>query len=99
MPAGFDPTFFMYGEETDFCLRARRLGYRPLITPDAEIIHYRAASEPDRAAKLVRLLAAQATLFGKHWSRPAAHFGVAMLLLWAATRCFGGTALRWMSAS
>ena len=36
---GFDLRYFMYGEEADLCLRARRLGFRPMITPDAEIMH------------------------------------------------------------
>ena len=30
---GFNPLFFMYGEEADYCLRARQLGARPMIYP------------------------------------------------------------------
>ena len=37
---GFDPKFFMYGEEADLCARARALGARPMMMPDAQIIHY-----------------------------------------------------------
>jgi GT2 family glycosyltransferase len=87
---GFDPVFFMYGEETDLCLRARAQGYRPMITPDAAIVHHGAASEPSEAHKLVRLLAAHVTLFRKHWSPLAQRFGLAMLSLWALSRCAGG---------
>ncbi len=87
---GFDPDFFMYGEETDFCLRARALGHRPLITPEAEVIHHGGASETVRADKMVRLFAAHVTLFRKHWSRGARSFGAGMLWLWAATRTCGG---------
>ena len=36
---GFDPLFFMYGEEADLCLRAHALGARPVVTPDATIVH------------------------------------------------------------
>ncbi len=90
---GFDPAFFMYGEETDLCLRARQRGYRPMITPDAVIVHHGAASEPSEAHKLVRLFSAHVTLFRKHWSPPARRFGVAMLKLWALTRWIGGRAL------
>lgn len=36
---GFDPVFFMYGEDADLCARARKLGARPLFTPDATIVH------------------------------------------------------------
>lgn len=61
--AGFSPVFFMYGEDADLCLRARRvLGARPVITPEAEIIHYGGASEAVRADKMVRLLRAKVTL-------------------------------------
>jgi GT2 family glycosyltransferase len=86
---GFDPVFFMYGEETDFCLRARKLGYRPMITPEATIVHLQGASERIRAEKVVRLLAAHSTLVRKHWSRGKREFGLAMLWLWAGSRALG----------
>ena len=35
----------MYGEDADLCLRAARLGARPMITPEATIIHHGGASE------------------------------------------------------
>lgn len=41
---GFDPLFFMYGEEADLCARARRQGAAPRVTPDATIIHHGGAS-------------------------------------------------------
>lgn len=41
---GFDPAFFMYGEEADLCARARALGARPLVTPEATIVHLGGAS-------------------------------------------------------
>jgi len=90
---GFDPAFFMYGEETDLCLRARARGFRPMITPDAVLVHHGAASEPSEPHKLVRLLGAHVTLFRKHWSPLAQRFGLAMLALWVLTRWIGGIAL------
>ncbi|HEY6578832.1 MAG TPA: glycosyltransferase family 2 protein, partial [Rhizomicrobium sp.] len=42
---GFSPAFFMYGEDDDLCLRARRLGFRPAFTPSAAIIHYGRGTE------------------------------------------------------
>lgn len=86
---GFDPAFFMYGEETNLCLRAAKLGHKCLICPEATIIHYGGASEKVRAGKMVRLFTAKAQLFRRHWSAPAARFGVAMLDLWALTRLAG----------
>jgi hypothetical protein len=83
---GFDPAFFMYGEDADLCLRARRLGYRCLITPDAQIVHQGGASEKVRADKMVRLLTAKAQLFRRHWPAGLVPFGLQMLKLWAFTR-------------
>ena len=65
---GFDRAFFMYAEEADLCLRARRdLGARPLITPEAEIVHYGGLSDTIRADKMERLIRAKITLAEKHW--------------------------------
>lgn len=41
---GFDPLFFMYGEEADLCARARQHGAAPRVTPAATIIHHGGAS-------------------------------------------------------
>lgn len=65
---GFSPEFFMYGEEADFCLRAHRLGAKPMVTPDATIIHYGGASEKILADKMVKLLKAKRQLMKNHWS-------------------------------
>ena len=78
---GFDPLFFMYGEEADLCLRARRFGARPAITPTATIIHHGHASEPDRAEQRVKVLAGRISLMRRHES--AAFVRVARLLYMA----------------
>ena len=71
---GFNLTYFMYGEETDLCLRAtKQFGANPHFTPDAQIVHYGGASEPVRADKVVRLFKAKMTLIRHHfpkWRRP-----------------------------
>lgn len=83
---GFDPAFFMYGEEADLCWRALKLGKRCLINPDAQIIHYGGASEKVRADKMVRLFSAKAKLFKRHWRTVSASLGIFALDLWAASR-------------
>ncbi|ANT64905.1 glycosyltransferase family 2 protein [Prosthecochloris sp. CIB 2401] len=35
----FDERFFLYYEETDLCLRAKRSGWKVYFIPDAEVIH------------------------------------------------------------
>lgn len=36
---GYDPTFFLMYEETDWCARVRRAGYKIVYTPDAKVWH------------------------------------------------------------
>lgn len=36
---GLDESYFLYSEETDFCLRARDTGWLTVYTPDAEVMH------------------------------------------------------------
>ncbi|MCU0733154.1 MAG: glycosyltransferase family 2 protein [Hyphomonas sp.] len=83
---GFDPQFFMYGEEADLCLRARRIGARPLLNPHATIVHFGGASEKTRAGKMVKLLAAKATLIERHWPRLAVPLGRFLLMMWPLSR-------------
>ncbi|MFN3868545.1 MAG: glycosyltransferase family 2 protein [Hyphomicrobiaceae bacterium] len=83
---GFDPTFFMYGEEADLCLRARAVGARPVVTPKATIVHLGGASEATRAGKMVRLLAAKTTLIDRHMPPMTRTIGRTLLRLWPLTR-------------
>jgi GT2 family glycosyltransferase len=76
---GFDQQFFMYGEDADLCLRAFAKGARPIITPEATIIHYCGASETVRADKMVRLFRAKEQLVRVHWSPFIRHIGLALL--------------------
>jgi GT2 family glycosyltransferase len=94
---GFDESFFMYGEDTDLCLRARRLGARCVICPQATLVHHGGQSEKVRADKMVRLFCAKTQLFAVHWGGArSARFGARMLSVWAWTRmvAFGG--LQWV---
>jgi GT2 family glycosyltransferase len=76
---GFDPAFFMYGEDADLCLRAAKRGYCPMITPDATIVHYGGRSERSKPDKIIRLLRARQMLIRRHWNAAAAPVGLALL--------------------
>ncbi|MCU9847991.1 glycosyltransferase family 2 protein [Defluviimonas sp. WL0024] len=86
---GFDLRYYIYGEEADLCLRAARLGCRPMVTPDAEIMHLVGASSKTLGDKLVLLAKARVTLIRDHWPRAWVPFGLAMMWTWSATRAAG----------
>ncbi len=70
---GLDDTFFMYAEEADYCIRAIAIGYQPVVTPDARIIHHGGVSEANFSGKMIKLLKGKAELINKHtkpWKQP-----------------------------
>ncbi len=83
---GFRAHYFMYGEDSDLCLRAAKQGYRPMITPDAQIVHLAGAASPTRQGKLVMLMRGKATLIRDHWHPALVWPGLALLWLWGGTR-------------
>lgn len=83
---GFDERFFMYGEDADLCLRARALGYRPTITPDATVMHLVGASTKRHADKVCAVMQAKSTLIRRHWPRWLVPLGIAQLWLWGLVR-------------
>lgn len=62
---GFDPAYFMYGEDIDLCLRAARLGAKPAITPNAEVVHDEGSSQ-SQAPRSAQILAARIRYTGRH---------------------------------
>ncbi|MHC4518631.1 MAG: glycosyltransferase family 2 protein [Planctomycetota bacterium] len=46
-----DERFFMYGEELDWCLRAKRAGWSVVYYPEAEIIHHKGKSTRQNSRK------------------------------------------------
>lgn len=83
---GFDTTFFMYGEEVDLCLRAKKRGHQLMFTPTAEIIHHGGASELSEADRMPKVFCAKSTIIRMHWPKKYIKFGLIMLLMWVATR-------------
>ncbi len=83
---GFEAAFFMYGEDADLCLRAKASGAKPIITPDAVIIHYGGASEKVRADKMVRLFRAKEDLLIHHWPPTKRTVGVFLFAVGAFAR-------------
>ncbi len=63
---GLDTSFFMYAEEADYCLKAKKLGYQPTVTPDARLIHHGGISHANLAAKEIKLLRGKVELIKRH---------------------------------
>jgi len=91
---GFDESFFMYGEDTDLCLRAWKAGARCVVRPEVTLIHYGAASDRVRSDKMVRLFRAKVQLLLKHWRPSSARFGVGMLKAAAFSRMLAAGVLQ-----
>jgi len=92
-----DERFFIYDEDIDWCLRARRLGWRITYWPGAKMVHLGAASRPFMKDKTF-------VHFRSHLSYLAKHHGPAAPLyyLGMSARMGGATAkqvLRWMAGS
>lgn len=98
---GFDPTYFLYGEDADLALRIRALGGTCIIDPDAVIVHTVGVSSGHRSDKMQRVLQGRATLFRHHWPRWKSAVGVLALQTGAGVRALGeqlrgdGTAAVW----
>jgi GT2 family glycosyltransferase len=73
---GFQPRYFMYGEEADLCLRAKAAGAAPVFTPAATIIHHGSAS--DTGDKAVAVATARMTLIREHWAPLKRWLGIAL---------------------
>jgi len=91
---GFDTIFFMYGEEADFCARARAHGARPRISPDSVIVHFGGASASRSTDKLIYLFGARTGLADRHL--PAFSGSIARQLIrfqaWWRALLFGAAA-------
>jgi len=59
----FDERFFIYYEETDLCLRAKKAGWKVFFIPDAEVMHIGGASSKTRKDKTYDSAASQVLSF------------------------------------
>jgi N-acetylglucosaminyl-diphospho-decaprenol L-rhamnosyltransferase len=76
---GFDHTFFMYGEDADFCMRAARAGRRSMVTAKAICRHVGGMSS-STTGKLILLYTGKTTLIRLHFRPGLRHLGVGLLL-------------------
>lgn len=66
----FDERFFVYAEETDWQVRAKRLGWKTVLTPKVEAVHEaRGSTDADETALTLLLVESQHAYVGKHFGR------------------------------
>ncbi|MCZ2822757.1 glycosyltransferase family 2 protein [Modestobacter sp. VKM Ac-2977] len=86
---GMDETFWLYGEDSDFSLRARAVGLRPVVVPEAELLHTKGGSSPG-GTKMPLVMAGKITLMQRRWRRPARIAGRVLLLSGVGLRALAG---------
>jgi len=76
-----DERFFMYGEETDWCYRFKKAGWKVMFAPCAEIIHLGGQSSKKIATEMALQLRGSILQFiNKH--RPLWEYVLACLFVW-----------------
>lgn len=90
----FDPAFFVYSDEVDFCRRLRDAGWATLYVPGARVIHHEQLSTgPVPERRIVELSRNRDRYMRKHHSASAARM-VRVLTAWAyAVRAVAALAL------
>jgi GT2 family glycosyltransferase len=77
-----DERFFMYGEELDWCLRAKRAGWAVMYHPRAEIVHYKGESTKYNSRKAaLEFYRAMYLFHKKHFAKD--HSPLANFLIYA----------------
>lgn len=68
---GFDESYFLYSEETDFCLRARNRGWTTVYTPGAECMHVGGGSGESSTTHTMKAIN-RVRIYGRFHSRALA---------------------------
>ena len=77
---GWDESFFLYSEETDFCLRARDLGLATRFCPAARAMHIGAASGTSAQIHAMQIVN-RVRLYGRRHVRPSTALYLAVTVL------------------
>lgn len=71
---GFDENYFMYFEDVDLCLRAKKMGSRIAVNPAARVFHESGKSFASVQEKKKHYYASQDYYIRKHFGSAAAYF-------------------------
>lgn len=79
-----DESFFLYFEDVDFCLRARRAGFKIAVEPKSVIVHKLAEKKKKPLKQHLQLLKSNFIFISRYlswWKKPLASFYLLALLL------------------
>lgn len=76
---GLDERYFMYGEDADLAIRARKIGYSPVICPDAVFVHEGGKSSETPVEKTLLLFRGKASLVRIQWDGITRRLGLLFL--------------------
>lgn len=94
-----DEDYWMYSEETDWCYRIRRAGWRVYYLPEIEIIHLGGASSSKRRPEMVaQLYRSKLRFFSKHRGMLQASVLRAVVVCASLAKAVRVAALGWLPA-
>lgn len=89
----FDPQYFLYYEDADWCRRIRRAGYRLVVVPAAEIVHYYNQSGKQDPQGAMNYALRSQVRFVK------AHYGLMGLFLYRVTQAVSHRVAAWRGSA
>lgn len=94
---GFTPDYFMYSEDIDLSTRARALGARPFLVPEAQLLHVGGAAS-STVNKRIMVLRGKATYVRLRWTPGRARAAKALMAVGVLLRAAVGKGWRdvWM---
>ena len=90
---GFTPDYFMYSEDIDLSARARELGARPVLVPEAQLLHVGGAAS-STVNKRIMVLRGKTTFVRLRWSPGRARLARLLLSAGVLLRATAGPGWR-----
>mgnify|MGYP000949353737 CR=1 FL=1 len=83
-----DEDFFMYGEDIDWCYRAKQAGWEVFYYADAAIIHHKRASSKQSKKALIEFYRSMSIFYHKHYAQK--HNRIVNVLVYSAIKILAG---------